>query len=88
MHVGTTVMRHSYLYAAPNHMSGDMGRSVVFVDFVSISNHNIDERDVFVEQAGDIIRRQSMAFGNDALAGMITDVGAGNVADRRSGRTS
>jgi hypothetical protein len=29
-----------------------------------------------------------MAFGNDALAGMITDVGAGNVADRRSGWTS
>ena len=88
MHVGTTVMRHSYLYAVPNHMSGDMGRSVVFVDFIRISNHNIDEFDLFVEQAGDIIRRQAMTFGNDTLAGMITDVGAGNMADRRSGWTS
>jgi hypothetical protein len=85
--VGTTVMGRSNLYTAAYGMSGDMSGSVVFVDFVGIGDHDIDECDVFVDEACDIIRRQAMAFGNDALAGMITDVGAGNVADRRSGRT-
>ena len=87
MHVGTTMMGSGNFYSASHGMSGDVSRSMVFVDFIGISNHNIDQCDVFVVQACDIIRRQTVAFGNNTLAGMITDVGAGNVADSRSGRT-
>jgi hypothetical protein len=85
--VGTTVMGRSNLYAAAHSMSGDVGGSMVFVDFVGIGDHDINEGDVLVDESGDIIRREAVAFGDDTLAGMITDVGAGNMADSRSGRT-
>jgi hypothetical protein len=85
--VGTTVMGRSNLYAAAHSMSGDVGGSMVFVDFVGIGDHDINEGDVLVDESGDIIRRKAVAFGDDTLAGMITDVGAGNMADSRSGRT-
>jgi hypothetical protein len=87
MNICSPVMGRGNLHAAAYGMSGDMGRSVVFVDFIGIGNHNIDQYDLLVVQAGDIIRRQTVTFGNNALAGVITDVGAGNVADSRSGRT-
>jgi hypothetical protein len=81
------VIGRSNLYAATYSMSGDVDSSGVFVDFVGIDDHDINESDVLVDESGDIIRCEAVAFGDDALAGMITDVGAGNMADSRSGRT-